>query len=237
MANRIRSTNLVLLPGMMCDARIWRPQEAVLRDECRVWHGDICQHQDVAALAARVLANSPASFALAGLSMGGIVAMEMWRQAPERIERLALIDTNFRADTAERRTMRDRQIVEAQRGSLRRVLKDEMKPNYLATCHRSNHGLLDEILAMGIHLGSDVFVRQSRALRDRPDSRATLATISCPTLVLCGAEDSLCSPDLHREMAGMIPRAALAILRDCGHLATLEQPRAVTAAMRTWLRD
>lgn len=231
----IRSTSLLLLPGMMCDAALWAPQAKALGFDYAVHCGDISLGRDVASIAARVLAVAPERFALAGLSMGGIVALEMWRQAPQRIQGLALLDTNFRPDTAERREMRNRQIEEARQGRLGALLRDELKPNYLARCHRGNLALLDEVLYMGLRQGQAVFERQSLALRDRPDSSATLATITCPTLVLCGEEDSLCPPQLHREMASMIPGARLHVIPDCGHLATLEQPDAVTAALRHWL--
>ena len=167
--------------------------------------------------------------------MGGIVAMEMWRQAPERIERMALLDTNFRADAPERKSIRDRQMEDVAGGELEAVLRDELKPNYLADCHRGNLALLDEVLAMGLSLGPEIFRRQSLALRDRPDSTATLPGISCPTLVLCGDEDRLCPPDLHREMAEHIPGAQLEIIPQCGHLSTMEQPAAVTTALVNWL--
>lgn len=235
MPDRIRSTNLLLLPGMMCHAGLWQHQEREFAGEYRLHHGVISQDDQVSGIAAAVLEEAPASFALAGLSMGGIVAMEMWRQAPARIERMALLDTNFRPDTAQRKTMRNRQINEVRQGKLGALLKDELKPNYLAACHRRNTALLDEVLEMGLTLGEDVFERQSLALRDRPDSSVTLAEISCPTLVLCGDEDSLCSPELHREMASMIPGATLEIIQNCGHLSTMEQPQAVNNALRAWL--
>ncbi|KAA1189130.1 alpha/beta fold hydrolase [Pseudohalioglobus sediminis] len=235
MAECIRSTPLLLLPGMMCDAGLWRAQEAELGGELPLLHGDITGHDDIAAIARGVLAGAPERFALAGLSMGGIVALEMWRQAPERIARLALLDTNFRADTPQRRAVRDRQMAQARRGELGAILRDELKPNYLASCHRDNRALLDEVLYMGMGLGAEVFVRQSLALRDRPDSTATLPTITCPTLVLCGEEDELCPPSLHGEMAQRIPAAQLLVIPDCGHLATMEQPGAVNAALKKWL--
>lgn len=235
MPERIRSTCLLLLPGMMCDARLWKAQVEEFSNEYQIILGDISQGVDIATIAMQVLDQAPSSFALAGLSMGGIVAMEMWRQAPDRIERLALLDTNFRADTDERRKIRDRQIVEVRQGSLGFILRDELKPNYLAACHRRKTCLLDEVFDMGMSLGEVVFERQSLALRDRPDSTATLADIGCPSLVLCGEEDSLCPPALHREMAAMIPGATLAIISDCGHLSTMEQPLAVNRALHNWL--
>lgn len=167
--------------------------------------------------------------------MGGIVAMEMWRQAPERVTGLALLDTNYRADTPEKRTMRDAQMQAVASGRLLEVLREELKPNYLARVHRGNTALLDEVLAMGMDLGEEVFKRQSLALKSRPDSAGTLPAIDCPALVLCGDEDSLCPPALHREMAEALPNAEFSIISGCGHLSTMEQPQAVTTAMAGWL--
>ncbi len=236
MAECIRSTSLVLLPGMMCDRRMWEAQLASLSGQVDISVGDISGFESMAEIAAAVLDQAPDKFALAGLSMGGIVAMEMWRQQPQRIERLALLDTNFRADAPHRREIRDRQILEARQGKLQTLLCDELKPNYLAREHRDNLQLLDELLEMGMDLGKEVFVRQSLALRDRVDSSASLATISCPTLVLCGDEDLLCPPDIHREMAAMIKGASLDIVPSCGHLSTMEQSDYVTAALINWLQ-
>jgi pimeloyl-ACP methyl ester carboxylesterase len=220
---------------MMCDHSLWRSQVAFLGEFGRIHIGDITAGTSVTAIAGRVLASAPPRFALAGLSMGGIVALEMWRRAPERIERLALLDTNHRADAPERRALRDRQIADVAAGRLERVLRDELKPGYLANCHRDDTQLLDAVLTMGMALGPDVFRRQSLALRDRADSTATLPTIECPTLVLCGAEDRLCPPSLHAEMQAAIPGARLAVIPDCGHLSTMEQPLAVNSALRAWL--
>jgi pimeloyl-ACP methyl ester carboxylesterase len=226
---------LLLLPGMMCDARLWRHQIRGLGEGYEICVGDIGYADSVGAIAREVLAAAPSRFSLAGLSMGGIVALEMWRLAPQRIKRLALLDTNFRADTPERRSLRDDQIERVAGGALESVLRDELKPNYLAHCHQGNSELLDEVLAMGLDLGKEIFVRQSQALRDRPDSTGTLPDIDCPTLVLCGSEDDLCPVTLHREMAAAIPGAWLRIIDDCGHLSTMEQPDKVTEALRDWL--
>jgi pimeloyl-ACP methyl ester carboxylesterase len=237
MPDYIRSTDLLLLPGMLCDQAMWRHQSQSLGTLLSVQTGDIGAANSIKQIAQQVLAQAPATFALAGLSMGGIVAMEMWRQAPQRIERLALLDTNYRADLPDRRRVRDRQISQVKEGHLRTILLDELKPNYLASCHRANTDLLDSLLAMGERLGETVFINQSLALRDRQDSTATLATISCPTLVLCGVEDGLCSPTLHSEMAALIPGATSLVIADCGHISTMEQPDQVTAALRVWLQD
>lgn len=236
MSECIRSTSVVLLPGMMCDAELWTAQLERLGADYDVSVGDITGADSIAAIAEQVLETAPPSFALAGLSMGGIVALEMWRRAPERIERLALLDTNYRSDSPERQQLRDRQVNDVNAGAIEQVLRDELKPNYLARCHQSNLTLLDQVLAMGMALGAEVFTRQSLALRNRPDSANTLPTINCPTLVLCGAEDRLCTPELHRDMAVRIPGASLQVIADCGHLSTMEQPDRVNEALLRWLQ-
>lgn len=236
-SNCIRSTNLLLLPGMLCDARMWQHQLDYLAPFASVLVGDIGNADSVEIIARDLLEQAPPRFAVAGLSMGGIVALEMWRQAPHRIERLALLDTNFRADTAQRRLARDQQIIQVQQGMLRDILRDELKPRYLAQCNRSNLALLNDLLQMGEKLGVDVFVRQSLALRNRPDSSQTLETISCPTLVMCGEEDELCPVELHREMADRIPGATLRVIENCGHISTMEQPKQVSVALAAWLKN
>ncbi len=187
-------------------------------------------------LAQNVLRNAPPTFALAGLSMGGILAFEIFRQAPERVLALALLDCTFLPDTEEKIERRNRQIDDVKNGRLPQVLKDELKPNYLAKALQNDEALLAEIMAMGMDLGGDVFVSQTLALRDRIDSSDTLPRIQCPVLVLCGEEDELCPVELHREMAGHIPAATLTVIKGSGHLSTLEQPMAVNAAMGAWLQ-
>lgn len=227
---------LLLLPGMMCDARLWEAQIDGLADICEpITVGDITAAPSIALVASQVLQQAPATFALAGLSMGGIVAFEMWRQAAQRISHLALLDTNARAEIPERQALRQAQIDRAHRGGLRELMIEELKPNYLAQANKSDQRLLDCIFSMAQDCGPKVFENQSIALRDRQDSCTTLSTIDCPTLLLCGAEDQLCPPAYHHYMANEIPAAQLIVLKQCGHLSTLEQPQRVTQAMRGWL--
>jgi pimeloyl-ACP methyl ester carboxylesterase len=227
---------LILLPGLLCDARLFAPQVHGLADLAAITVGDLTGAPTVAGLAASVLAVAPDRFALAGLSMGGIVAMEVVRQAPERVARLALLDTNHRAETAERRALRDPQIARALGGELRAVLVEEMKPLYLAPENRDSGAVLETVLDMALALGPEVFARQSAALRDRPDQTETLRRVAVPTLVLCGSHDALCPPDRHEEMAALVRGARLTVVQGAGHLPTLERPEATTAALREWLR-
>lgn len=228
-------TPLVLLPGMMCDARLWAPQMAALGRRA-VLHAPITEHDTVADLAAAVLAAAPPRFALAGLSMGGIVAMEIVRQAAGRVERLALLDTNARAELPEVRAARLPQIEAARAGRLGEIMRDELKPNYLADT-AGKPAILDLCMAMAQALGPDVFVRQSRALAARPDQQQALAAYRGPALVLMGAEDRLCPRDRHELLHRLLAGSRFAIVPESGHLPTLEQPERTTAELVRWLED
>jgi pimeloyl-ACP methyl ester carboxylesterase len=226
---------LVLIPGMMCDARMWGGIPAALHPR-PVAHVVPTEADSMAELARILLRDAPPRFALAGLSMGGILAMEVLSQAPERVERLALLDTNPRAELPEVRANREPQIARALNGGLARVMRDEMKPNYLAK-GPGKKAVLDLCLDMALSLGPDVFARQSRALRDRVDRQATLAAFRGPALVLMGAEDRLCPRDRHDLMHALMPQSRLVIIEGAGHLPTLERPIETTAAMSRWLEE
>ena len=222
--------HILLLPGMMCDARIWEPQISFLEQTVQI--ADMTTADNFPELARNVLAEAPPTFAMAGLSMGGFLAFEIWRQAPERISHLALLDTSPHAESPERRSLRLRQIEQALSGQLRQIAIESLKPVYLAKAHRDDQELLDTILDMALDLGPDVFRDQSLALQDRDNSVPTLKTIECPTAVICGREDKLCPVRYHEFMAALIPNADLAVIRRCGHMSTLEQPTAVTRELR-----
>jgi pimeloyl-ACP methyl ester carboxylesterase len=226
-------TPLLLIPGMMCDARMWGGLPALLHPR-PVAHCLPTDADTVADLAALILRDAPDRFALAGLSMGGIVAMEVLRQAPERVERLALLDTTPRAEAPEVQARRDPQIARALSGHLDAVIRDEMKPNYLAD-GPDTQPLLDLCMEMALSLGPQVFARQSRALRDRPDQTATLAAFKGPALVLMGEDDRLCPLDRHQQMHALMPQSRLAIIPRAGHLPTLENPAATFAHLQDWL--
>lgn len=227
---------VVLLPGMMCDARLFAPQIAALSRDRAVMVAPLTAHDSTAALAEEVLAHAPPRFALAGLSMGGIVAMEIMAQAPERVERLALLDTNPRAELPEVRARRQPQIDRALNGDLAAIMRDEMKPNYLADGPRKG-AILDLCMEMALDLGPDVFARQSRALRDRPDRQEALRAVAVPTLVLCGESDRLCPLDRHRLMHGLVAGSRLAVISGAGHLPVLEQPERTNAELLRWLEE
>lgn len=226
---------LVFLPGMMCDARLFGPQIAALSADTAVMVAPITHGERVEDIASNLLNQLPHRFALAGLSMGGIVAMELLRRAPERVSRIALMDTNPLAETPQVAAAREPQIVAAKAGRMLDVMRDEMKPNYLAP-GPARTDVLNLVMDMAETLGPDVFVRQSRALQRRPDQQSTLRKCRIPALVLCGAHDALCPVKRHSFMAELLADAELVVLEEAGHLPPLEQPNATTEALRQWMK-
>ena len=227
---------IVFLPGMMCDARLFGPQIAELSSEYSVMVGPVTRGERIEEIASGLLDELPGRFALAGLSMGGIVAMELLRRAPDRITRLALMDTNPLAETPQVAANREPQIVKVRAGRMEDVMREEMKPNYLAPGPFRNE-ILDLVMDMAHTLGPEVFIRQSRALQRRRDQQGTLRKCKVPTLVLCGAHDALCPVKRHTFMAELIIGAELRVIESAGHLPTLEAPNETTQALRDWLRQ
>ncbi|WP_136441492.1 alpha/beta fold hydrolase [Pacificoceanicola onchidii] len=227
-------TPLVLIPGMMCDARLYAPQITAFSGETDLFLASIGAHDSVEALATDILDRAPKRFALCGLSMGGIVAMEVLRQAPERVERIALLDTNPLAELDAVKARRQPQMEAVRQGHLDRVMRDEMKPNYLSNGPQRTE-ILDLCMNMALSLGPEVFLRQSVALMNRPDQSDTLRAARLPALVLCGVDDALCPVARHELMAELIPGATLKIIDGAGHLPTLEQPDTTNAALRRWM--
>ena len=221
--------HIVLLPGMMCDERLWSQQIPAMSAPTEV--ADLSTSDNLAEMAAQVLASAPSEFALAGLSMGGLAAFEIWRQAPERITHLALLDTNPHPDAPDRKAIRFEQMAAAASGNLEQMVIESLKPLYLAEQNRDDEAILQTILDMALSLGPEVFRRQSLAVLNRADSVPTLPTITCPTTVICGREDTICPPHLHERMAKQIPGAKLVVIDNCGHMSSMEQPNIVTAEL------
>ncbi len=226
--------HLLLLPGLLCDARLWQHQAAALAASAHVTVADLGDEDSIAAMASAVLAQAPAEeFALAGFSLGGYVALEILRQAPQRVLALALLDTSARPDTDEN--------TEARLQSIRLATVDfpavieGLLPKLLHPAHLDDPSLLEVIRAMANSQGAQVCIDQQRAMIGRVDSRPDLYRIACPTLVLCGSDDAITPPEVHREMADAIAGAQLAIIENCGHLAPLEQPDAVSNELERWL--
>lgn len=226
---------LLLLPGLLCDTRLWRDQAAALAPLARPVVADLTQDDRIEAMAARAIAAVPGRFALAGLSMGGYVALEIMRQAPERVSRLALFDTSARPDTAEQ-TRRRRGLISLSRAGQFRGVTPRLLPQLIHPS-RLEGPLAAEVMAMAERVGQQAFLRQQAAIMHRPDSRPDLPRIAVPTLVGVGDGDALTPPDLAAEMAALIPGARLRHFADAGHLPTMETPEAVTAEMAAWLAD
>lgn len=225
---------LVLLPGLLNDARLYRKQIAGLADAADCVVGDLTGADSIVALADAVLAQAPSRrFALAGLSMGGYVALEIMRQAPERVIALALLDTSARPDTAA--------STEGRRAAIRQSETDfpaviaALVPKLMSPSHARDEALAGLFTAMAQSVGREAFVRQQTAIMHRIDSRPHLGNISCPTLVLCGREDGVTPVEFHEELAAGISGSVLEIIEDSGHLTALEQPDRVTGALQRWL--
>jgi pimeloyl-ACP methyl ester carboxylesterase len=225
---------LVMIPGLLCDARLWAHQSEHLADIADPMAADITGAESVDALADRVLAAAPERFALAGLSMGGYVAHAIMRRAPRRVTRLALIDTSARADT-EDQLVRRKQLIDMTRFGKFKGVTDRLLPILVHADRLVDLELTYDIKKMAQNIGSEAFTRQQNAIMGRPDSRPFLIEYGVPTLVMCGRQDALTPLDHSEEMAAGIPGARLAVIEDCGHLSTMERPQAATALMRQWL--
>jgi pimeloyl-ACP methyl ester carboxylesterase len=229
------SLPLVLVPGLLCSARLYAPQVEALWPLGPVTVADHRRDDSMDAIAWRILEAAPPRFALAGLSMGGYIAFAMMRMAPQRIAKLALLDTSARPDTDEQRPGREKFIKMAQDGKLMDVV-ETLTPKFLHRNHAGDERLKEIIKAMGRDTGAEAFVKQVRAIMSRSDSRPLLPSIKCPTLVLVGDGDELTTPDMAREIAGGIAGAKLVIVPNCGHLSTIEKPEAVNGALAEFLR-
>ena len=226
--------NLVLIPGLLCDATLWAHQSEHLADIADCMVADITGAESVDELADSVLAAAPEKFALAGLSMGGYVAHAIMRRAPARVTRLALVDTSARADTPEQLERR-RQLIDMTNYGKFRGVTDRLLPILVHEARLGEAELTDKIKKMSEHVGSEGFTRQQHAIMGRPDSRPFLIEYGVPTMVICGRQDALTPLEHSQEMAAGIPGARLAVIEDCGHLSTMERPQAATALMRQWL--
>jgi pimeloyl-ACP methyl ester carboxylesterase len=225
---------VIFLPGHLCAASLWHEQIDALEAEahCRVLTLYGADH--VSGLAKHVLDHAPEKFSLAGLSMGGYVALEIMRQAPQRVQRLALLDTNAKPDRPEllERRQADMQIA-ADHGM--KALTKLLYSRWMTPTHAADQRLQAIVDDMAEEVGVHHQKEQQKAIISRPDSRRTLQGIACPTLVLCGRHDGVTPVADHEEMAGLIRNSKLQVIEDCGHLSTIEQPTLVSKALLEWL--
>ena len=226
---------IVLVPGLLTSPRLYAEQLPTLWQHGPVTIAGNTRDDTVTAIASRILADAPPRFALAGLSMGGYICFEMVRQAPDRVARLALLDTSARPDTPELTQRRQAQIALARNGRFAEVADQQ----FSLLVHHSRHGdaaVRGLVRLMAEETGAEAFICQQQAIIGRVDSRPGLGAIDCPTLVLVGDGDQLTPPELSAEIAGGIPGARLVVVAGSGHLTPLDQPEQVTKALVEWLQ-
>ena len=227
-------TPIVMIPGLLCSAELYTSQMAALWPFGPVTVASTLSGTTMPEIAANILRDAPPRFALVGLSMGGYVALEIMRQAPERISKLALLDTSARPDTPEQTEQRRSLLVQAKGGDFKELLSQVMAmlPH---PARRDDQHLLEVNVRMGLTVGLDGFQRQTEAIIGRADSRPYLSEITVPTLVLVGDRDPITPPFLSEEIVAAIPNSSLVVIPECGHSSALEQPEAVNRALVTWL--
>lgn len=228
---------LVLLPGLACDERLWQAQMPVLPPVLSPRVTDAhSRHARIEDMAAAVLRENDGPLVLCGASMGGMIAMEASRQAPDRVAGLALLGTNAQPESPETYQLRADAIELFERGELREVLE----PNIAFAFHpkqADDEALVQRYLGIILDAGAQQLVRQNRALMQRPDQRTHLPQLRCPVLVMCGENDLLTPPPLSREIAALVPGSVLRWVSECGHMLTMEKPRFVNAVLGEWLQQ
>ena len=226
----------VFLSGLLCDRMLWQQQILALGGQIAPFVADLTQQDTIRDMASDVLAKAPPRFALAGLSMGGYVAFEILRQAPERVLKLCLVDTSARPDTPEQQEKRRGLIMLSKSGKFKGITP-RLMPQLVHPSRMQDAALTGLVMAMAERVGREAFQRQQTAILNRPDSRPTLRAITCPTLVVGGRQDLLTPLEITREIAEGIPQANFAIVEHCGHLPPIEQPEKMTMLMRSWVEN
>ena len=226
-------TPLLLLPGLLNDATLWQAQLEALADiaDCQV--GDLTRQTTMRAVAEDVLAKAPAQFALAGFSLGGYVAQEILRIAPQRVLKLALLDTSFKPGSPERAAQRVAQQNSVRLPGTFHGFGDKLMRSYIDASRLEDHALVDTVRSMTARLGAEVFLRQSQL--QRGDGSEVLRAWHGPALIVCGRNDAITPLSVSKQMTALMPQSTLVVIEDCGHLAPLEKPVEVNAAMRAWL--
>lgn len=230
-------TQLILLPGLACDHVMWQAQRAALPAHYRAHVTDVHTRCDtIEAMAHALLQDHPGELILCGASMGGIIAMQVAHQAPQRIRGLALLGSSARPETEDIRALRELAIGLFAEGRVAEVLRANV-PLAFDASHASDKALVQCYLDFVLEAGAGQLIRQNRAIMARPDARIHLADVRCPVLVVCGESDQLTPPECAREIAALVPQARLEILVQCGHMLTMEQPARVNALLLEWLAD
>ena len=225
---------LVFIPGMMCDSRLFQPQINEFSKQYMVCAAPASSSDTIENISSEILRYLPTKFTLIGLSMGGILAMEIIKKVPERVMKIVLMDTNYKSETAEIKSRRLPQIKLANEGRLEDIMCQQIQNNYLRT-DKKNQEIFDLCLSMATDLGKEIFINQSNALATRKDYKSTLKNIKVPSLIICGEYDRLCPIKVHIEMESLIENSTLEIIPDAAHLPTLEQPVYLNKIIGKWL--
>lgn len=230
---------LLLVPGLMCDATVWAPVMPALEARARCTVVALADVDDLAHMARRLLADAPARFALAGHSMGARVALEVVRQAPHRVSRIALLDTGYLARAAgaagEEEARKRQTLLDLARAQSVRAMATDWVQGMVHPQRLTDAALIERIVAMFERKSADTFARQVHALLGRPDASAVLQGIDVPALVLCGRQDSWAPVRQHEQIHRLIPSAALAVVEDAGHMAPMERPESVADHLLRWM--
>lgn len=234
-------TTLVLLPGLMCDAAVWEPLYPHMPADTRCWVADYGAARSLEAMALAVLAQAPAErFALAGHSMGGRVALEVLRLAPQRVSHVALLDTGHlpraAGDAGKQEAAKRYALLDIARNHGVRAMAQAWVQGMVHPQRLQDAALIESIVAMFARKSADVFAAQIEALLERPDASDVLRALALPTLLQCGAQDSWSPPAQHAAMQVLAPHAVLDVIEDAGHMAPMERPQAVAASLQRWLQ-
>ncbi len=225
---------LVMIPGTLCDVSLFENQKIGISDLANCQAVDCSRCDNLAEMATLILSEIEGNFALMGFSYGGIIAFEMMRQAPQRISKLILLNTNYKAPSEATIASQKKYLKMVETGDFRKITTDFTKESMLHPSHAKNIEIREKVLNMALNVGEIGFKNQVKAQLGRPDSRNDLPKINCPTLIITGREDRICPPTLHEEMAQLIPNSELKILEECGHLTPLEQPEILNDVIRNW---
>ena len=227
---------LVLIPGTLCTSALWEHQYRSFSADREVIIPDITRDASVKEMAERILNSVSGSFSLVGLSLGGIVAMEVMKEAPERVNKLALLDTNPYPPTKEQIELWNNQQKQVRAGGFEQMISEQFLPSAVFQEH-AGEGVKAVIRQMSRDVGEEGYFRQLEVNKTRPGAVDALSAVNCPSLVLAGRQDALCGPSMQEDLAKKIPGAALVLIDQCGHLSPLDQPEAVTSVLSYWLQE
>ena len=231
---------LLFVAGSLCDENLFLPQIKAFESEREIIIGDFSGCNSIEKMAQKILSQAPLEFNLVGLSMGGIISFEIIRQATHRVKKLSLLDTNYKAEPNDKKSLRLQQIKAVEENGFQEVLSlvdNVLYPKYVHADNLNNQNLKKTVLEMTEQAGINEFYNQFQALMTRKDSSETLEQITCSTLIICGEDDQLCPVDLHKYMHSKIINSKLEIIPECGHLSTLEKPQEINKLLSQWLED